>query len=114
MSRDVSPDLDSFRDVVRETRAKPLESSRSECTRASRQRDKGRTFSRIEEVQEARPRAVPEKETRTVLYDRHRAYDLRESEAQTLTDLGKFRVIASHDLAHFAYNNDRARMGPGN
>jgi DNA-binding PadR family transcriptional regulator len=35
---------------------------------------------------------------------------LRESEAQTLTDLGKFRVIASHDLAHFAYNNDRARM----
>jgi DNA-binding PadR family transcriptional regulator len=110
MSRDVSPDLDSFRDVVRETRAKLLESSRSECTRASRQRDKGRTFSRIEEVQKARPRAVPEKETRTVLYDRRRAYDLRESEAQTLTDLGKFRVIASHDLAHFAYNNDRARM----
>ncbi|MGH9739192.1 MAG: helix-turn-helix domain-containing protein [Candidatus Acidiferrales bacterium] len=30
------------------------------------------------EVQESRPREVPPKETRTVLYDRYRAYDLRE------------------------------------
>lgn len=110
MSRDFSPDLDSFRDVVRGTREKPQESSRSECTRASRQRDDGRALSRLEEVQEARPRATPEKDTRTVLYDRHRAYDLRESEAQTLTDLGKFRVIAADDLARFGYNGDSARM----
>lgn len=110
MSRDFTPDLDSFRDVVRETREKPQESSRSERIGSSRQRDDGRTLSRPQEVQEARPRAVPEKETRAVLYDRYRAYDLRESEAQTLADLGKFRVIAADDLADFVYNGDRARM----
>lgn len=110
MSRDFSPDLDSFRDGVRETREKPQESRRSECTRASRQREDGTTLSRTEEMQEARPRTVPGKETRTVLYDRNRGYDLRESEAQTLTDLGKFRVIAADDLAHFAYNDDRPQM----
>ena len=110
MSRDFSPDLDSFREVARETREKPPESSRTERGRASRQKNEDRDLSRLPEVQEARPREVPAKEARTVLYDRYRGYELRESEAQTLTDLGKFRVIAADDLARFAYNGDRARM----
>ena len=100
MSRDLSPDL--------ETREKSPESSQTERGRAARRRDEGRTLA--PEVREVRPREVPSKEARTVLYDRYRAYDLRESEAQTLSDLGKFRVIAADDLAHFAYVRDRARM----
>jgi DNA-binding PadR family transcriptional regulator len=35
---------------------------------------------------------------------------LRESEVQTLADLGKFRVIAADDLARFGYNGDKGRM----
>jgi hypothetical protein len=100
MSRDFSPDL--------ETREETPESSRTERGRATSRRDEGRTL--VPEVREVRPREVPSKEARTVLYDRYRAYDLRESEAQTLSDLGKFRVIAADDLAHFAYVRDRARM----
>jgi len=110
MSRDFSPDLDGFREVRREAREKPQESRRAETDRGSRQRDEARTLSRLPEVQEARPREVPAKEARTVLYDRYRVYDMRESEAQTLADLGKFRVIAAGDLARFGYNGDQSRM----
>ena len=108
MTRDFSPDLDSFRDAERETGRKPQESNRN--GRTSRGRDDGKSPLRLEEVQEASPTAVPAKEARTVLYDRYRAYDLRESEVQTLADLGKFRVIAANDLAHFGYHDDRDRM----
>lgn len=110
MSRDFSPDLESFRETVSETREKSPESSRTERGRASRQKDEYRNLSRLPEMQEARPREVPPKEARAVLYDRYRGYDLRESEAQTLADVGKFRVIAADDLAHFAYNDQRDRM----
>jgi len=44
------------------------------------------------------------------LYDRYRGYDLRESEIQTLADLGKFRVINAEDLARHGYGGDRGRM----
>ena len=110
MSRDFSPDLESFRETERETREKSPESSRTERGRASRQKDEYRNLSRLPEMQEARPREVPPKEARAVLYDRYRGYDLRESEAQTLADVGKFRVIAADDLLHFAYNDQRDRM----
>jgi DNA-binding PadR family transcriptional regulator len=110
VSRDFSPDLDDFREVVREARKQPPESGRSEPGRTSRQRDGDRSPSRQPEVQETRPRGVPAKEARTVLYHRYRGYGLRESEAQTLADLGKFRVIAADDLARFGYNGERGRM----
>ncbi|MGC1105499.1 MAG: hypothetical protein WA876_03100 [Candidatus Acidiferrales bacterium] len=110
MARDFSPDLDSFREAERVAREKPQESRRSEPAHDSKQREESRTPSRLPEVQESRPREVPPKETRTVLYDRYRAYDLRESEAQTLTDLGKFRVVAADDLARFGYDGDKGRM----
>jgi len=110
MARDFSPDVDDFREAVREVREKPQESRRSEPAHDSRQRDEDRTLSRLPEVRESHPREVPPKEARTVLYDRYRAYDLRESEAQTLTDLGKFRVIAADDLARFGYDGDKGRM----
>lgn len=45
-----------------------------------------------------------------MLYDRYRGYDLRESEIQTLTDLGKFRVINADDLARHGYGGDKHRM----
>lgn len=43
-------------------------------------------------------------------YVRDREYLLGESEIHTLTEVGKFRVIAPNDLAQYGYDGDAARM----
>src|SRR5256884_6434386 len=48
--------------------------------------------------------------SRTNYVDRNRTYQLRDSELHTLTEVGKFRVLAVHDLAQFAYSDDSSRM----
>jgi len=48
--------------------------------------------------------------SRTIYRSRNREHCLRESEVQTLTDLGKFRLVPADDLARFAYRGDRSRM----
>jgi|HubBroStandDraft_6_1064221.scaffolds.fasta_scaffold26172_6 hypothetical protein len=55
-------------------------------------------------------RVVMEQRTRTAFTDRNRTYSLRDSEIYTMTEVGKFRVVAKNDLAEFAYNGDRDRM----
>ena len=47
--------------------------------------------------------------TRTY-YVRDRAYRLRESEMQSLKEIGRFRVIPVSDLAKYAYGGNRERM----
>jgi hypothetical protein len=47
---------------------------------------------------------------RTAYHDRTRTYALRDSEIFTLTELGKFRVIATEDLSRFAYDGNKARL----
>jgi len=49
----------------------------------------------------------PSQNSRAVLYDRDHAYRLRGSEIHTLTDLGRFRVIATEDLPKHCYSEDR-------
>jgi hypothetical protein len=49
-------------------------------------------------------------DSRRVLYDRDRAYKLRSSEMHTLASLGKFRVIATEDLAKHSYREDGKGM----
>jgi hypothetical protein len=39
-----------------------------------------------------------------------RTFLLRESELHTMTELGRFRVVAARDLARFAYASDEAHM----
>src|SRR5271168_587435 len=43
-------------------------------------------------------------------YVRDRTYLLRNSEMHSLTEIGKFRVIAVSDLAKYAYDGNRERM----
>jgi hypothetical protein len=62
---------------------------------------------------EARERSVlkPEREDSPRAYCvRNREYLLRESEVHTLSELGRFRVVAPSDLAKHAYAGDSARM----
>jgi hypothetical protein len=47
---------------------------------------------------------------RTAYHDRIRTYALRDSEIFTLTEVGKFRVIATDDLRRFAYDGNKARL----
>ena len=47
---------------------------------------------------------------RTIYRDRNREYSLRESEVQTLIELGKFRLVPADDLAQLGYSGDRSRM----
>ena len=109
MSRDFSPDLESFRAALRQPRQKRHETPPGDPGRGPR-RPAERTQLRLPEVNGIRAREVPAEESRVILYDRYRGYDLRESEVQVLADLGKFRVIAADDLVRFAYNNDKTRM----
>jgi len=47
---------------------------------------------------------------RTEIRDRDRKYSLRPSEIHTLTEVGKFRVVAVEDIAKHAYAGDRSRL----
>jgi hypothetical protein len=59
---------------------------------------------------EERVQLVLARTSRTNYVDRNRTYQLRDSELHALTEVGKFRVVAVHDLAQFAYNGDSSRM----
>ena len=48
---------------------------------------------------------------RTQYSDRDRTYSLRPSEIHTLTDVGKFRVVAVEDLANLGYAGRPLRNG---
>jgi hypothetical protein len=54
--------------------------------------------------------AILSQRTRTQYTDRDRKYSLSNSEVHTLSEVGKFRVVAVKDLAEFAYNGDRSSM----
>ena len=73
------------------------------------------------EIHPATDREAPEPRERSVLkperedsprayYVRDRAYLLRESEIHTLSEVGRFRVVAPRDLAKYGYAGDSARM----
>ena len=110
MSRDFTPDLNEFREAARSPR-ELLRPSRNASPGTERTREESpRPESRTADVREPRPKEVPPRDSRAVLYDRYRSYDLRESEIQTLTDLGKFRVINASDLARHGYGGDTGRM----
>jgi hypothetical protein len=59
---------------------------------------------------EERVREILSQRVRTQYTDRNKTYSLRDSEIHALSEVGKFRVVATADLASFAYNDDRFRM----
>jgi hypothetical protein len=59
---------------------------------------------------EERVEAILGQRVRTKYADRDKTYSLRDSEIHTLSEVGKFRVVAMKDLTQFAYNGDHSRM----
>ena len=110
MSRDFTPDLDDFREPARSPResSRPPSDTRPDLMRT--REEIPHPEPRFRDVREPRQKEVPPRDARAVLYDRYRGYDLRESEIQTLTDLGKFRVINAEDLERYGYGGDKGRM----
>jgi hypothetical protein len=62
------------------------------------------------EAREQHPTRDERNDSLRAYYVRDRTYLLRNSEMHSLTEIGKFRVIAVSDLAKFAYGGDRERM----
>jgi len=61
-------------------------------------------------VREQHPSRDERDDSPRAYYVRDRTYLLRNSEMHSLTEIGKFRVIAVSDLANYAYDGNRARM----
>src|SRR5271156_1980720 len=90
-----------------------LQNIHREEDRADRLDRKGRQRSRAGRpplAREERVQAILSQRARTKYTDRDKDYSLRDSEIHTLSEVGKFRVVAANDLAEFAYNGDRSRM----
>src|SRR5580693_9637393 len=62
------------------------------------------------EAREHHPTRDERSDSPRAYYVRDRTYLLRDSEMHSLTEIGKFRVIAVSDLAKYAYDGNRARM----
>jgi hypothetical protein len=75
---------------------------RQQRERGSRERPPLAREERVEEILSQR--------LRSTYADRDKTYSLRDSEIHALSEVGKFRVVATQDLAQFAYNGDRSRM----
>jgi hypothetical protein len=56
--------------------------------------------------------AAPPVDPRSIHEIPGRTYRLRNSETETMVELGKFRAIAREDLAEFAYGGDKGRRRP--
>jgi hypothetical protein len=81
--------------------------------RADRLDRQGRQRLRAERpplAREERVQAILSQRARTKYTDRDKDYSLRDSEIHTLSEVGKFRVAATKDLAELAYNGDHSRM----
>ena len=73
----------------------------------SRERPEAKPLSLSRDIRQADLLAQRE---RTEIHDGDRSYSLRPSEIHTLTEVGKFRVVAVEDIAKHAYAGDRSRL----
>src|SRR5260370_41689895 len=111
MSRSYSPDeMATPRDPSRE----PRESERG-LHRDEEGQDQGRSGGAENQPRPSAAREVRKPEARAIEprkpYEyRNRTYNLRSSEIQTMTDIGKFRAVDAKDLREFAYGGDRKHL----
>jgi DNA-binding MarR family transcriptional regulator len=111
MSRDFTPD--EFEDLRTGSTASRGRTPEPETKHPEHPRSPGRNPSTDrdnETPRDARPDNTRSQDPRAVFYERDRAYRLGESELHTLTELGKFRVISTEDLARHAYQDHREEM----
>jgi hypothetical protein len=110
VSRSHGPDetlvpRDTSAEAIRDPRqSAPPEPSRELGQGSDPQKDGRPTPNRAPEPTQARSA-----EPREIFEVRGKTYRLRSSEIQTLSELGKFRAVATKDLQEFAYQGDKDR-----
>jgi hypothetical protein len=111
MSRDLTPP--DFDDRARDLPNDDARSARQSQDRESSEKTAlhGTVERSPEQPSEDRHPEIPFRDGRVVLYDRDRGYDLSESEIRSIVELGKFRVVASCDLADHNYNGKQETAG---
>lgn len=115
MSRGVSPfDRDQPDRDVADADIRAIDSKRADRSRIERSAPLGQERS-PQPVPDQRSAATHSRDGRTVLYEQDRGYRLNASQIRSMAELGKFRVIAAHDLLEYAYraNRDKASRDIG-
>jgi hypothetical protein len=108
MSRDFTPpDYDGLGRDLPDSDARPVGSPSQDRDQGERTPPPRAQQRSPEHPHEDRRPEIPFRDGRAVLYDRDRGYPLNESEIRTIVELGKFRVIAAHDLSQHAYAGNR-------
>ena len=107
-AREIGADTTSSADDWRARQRVREEEYRSEHPSRDAQHRAGREHPPL--PREERVRLILQQRTRSTYRDRAKTFALRDSEIHTLSEVAKFRVVAKHDLAEFAYNGDRSRM----
>jgi hypothetical protein len=108
VSRSHGPDefldpRDTSAEAIRDPRqSAPPEPSREQCQGSARQEDARLTTNRAPAPTQARSA-----EPRETFEVRGKTYRLRSSGIQALSELGKFRAVATEDLQEFAYHGDK-------
>jgi hypothetical protein len=106
-----SDELLDPRDTSAEAIRDPRQSDRPEPSREQGQGSEPHEDGRLTPSRAPEPTQPRSAEPREAFQVRGKTYRLRSSEIRTLTELGKFRAVASKDLQKFAYggNKDRAK-----
>jgi hypothetical protein len=113
MSRDFSPqDPDDFRRGLPTQDDRPI-ASEGRDAQLSRTDSASPSLEQMPERSQENGRPeIRSTDHRVVLYDRDRGYRLSESKIRTIAELGRFRVIATHDLAQHAYAARKEQVEP--
>src|SRR5208283_3988399 len=100
MSRDFTPpDHNGFGRDLPDSDARPVGSPSQDREQGEKTPPPRAQQRSPEHPHEDRRPEIPFRDGRSVLYDRDRGYPLSETEIRTVVELGKFRVIAVHDLS---------------
>jgi hypothetical protein len=110
MARSHGPDeLLDPRDTSVEVIRGPRQSERPELSREQGQGSEPQEGGRLTPNRAPEPTQPRSAEPREAFEVRGKTYRLRSSEIRTLSELGKFRAVASRDLDEFAYEGDKDR-----
>ena len=112
MSRDYAPESVDPRDAGPEPISDARQSGRSDSSLEKGPGSDAQDDARL--APERGPKAETERpvEPRKAYELRGRTYAVRTSEIESLTEIGKFRAIASEDLEEFQYHGEKDRMRP--
>ena len=112
MSRDHAPEAVDARDAGLEPVSGARQTDRSDSSLERGPGSDAQDDTRL--APERGPKAEAERpvEPRKAYEFRGRTYAIRTSEIESLTEIGKFRAVASEDLEEFQYHGDKDRMRP--